>query len=486
MTRQERTRPNILWICTDQQRHDTVHALGNAHIRTPNLDRLCAEGTAFTRAYCQNPICTPSRASMLTGLYPSSIHVNANGNDSFPEDVELITGLLAKNGYTCGLSGKLHLSSAWNGREKRVDDGYSVVHYSHDPFGLIDNEYVDWLLESGVNLDDIFEKQDANPSRFRREGDRYRGYKPDMKAAYHQTTWCVDRAVQFIEDRTDSPWVMSVNLYDPHPPFDAPETYSGRYDDAALPDPLFGADDLSTQEKLNRFYFQSKPVVPGRKEKRNKASYYGMIELIDEQIGNLFDVLERTGQRDRTVILFTSDHGEMLGDHGLTLKGCRFYEGLVHVPLIVSWPGRFRANAVCSELVELTDIAPTIAELANVKLGRCHGRSLVPILEGREQEGNRRDYVRCEYYHALHVHSPEEAEKEEPCHATMYFDGRFKLNVYHGSAFGELYDLARDPDEFVNLWDDEESQAIKLMLLQKSFDASVVIADPGSPIVGKY
>ena len=187
-------RPNILWICTDQQRYDTIHALGNEHIQTPNLDRLCAEGVAFTHAHCQSAICTPSRSSFLTGLYPSTVHGNRNGNAYFPanERVQLITKRLADVGYDCGLSGKLHLASAWNGEEQRVDDGYRKFWYSHSHNqGIgIGNQYTDWLTEQGIDLGDVFQtKKDGT----------YGTYRPDMNPQYHQTTWCADRAIEFIE-----------------------------------------------------------------------------------------------------------------------------------------------------------------------------------------------------------------------------------------------------------------------------------------------
>ena len=126
-------RPNILWICTDQQRYDTIHALGNPIIRTPNLDRLCAEGVAFTHDYCQNLICTPSRTSFLTGLYSSTVRGNINGNArcNLPKNALLVTTRLRDVGYDCGLSGKLHLGSAWEGEEMCVDDGYRRFWYSH-------------------------------------------------------------------------------------------------------------------------------------------------------------------------------------------------------------------------------------------------------------------------------------------------------------------------------------------------------------------
>ena len=134
MNAAKQSRPNILWICTDQQRYDTIACLGNKHIRTPHLDRLVAEGTAFTKTYCQSPICTPSRASFLTSRYPSSVHGCMNGNDHWSEAAPIVTGLLASSGYDCGLVGKLHLSGTAGKVEQRPrDDGYRVFEWSHSP-----------------------------------------------------------------------------------------------------------------------------------------------------------------------------------------------------------------------------------------------------------------------------------------------------------------------------------------------------------------
>ncbi|MHC4201084.1 MAG: sulfatase-like hydrolase/transferase, partial [Planctomycetota bacterium] len=144
--------PNILWICTDQQRWDTIHELGNAHIRTPNLDRLVKEGVAFDYAHCTSPICTPSRASFLTGMYASSVKACKNGASHWPEVAPLVTTLLRDSGYVCGLSGKLHLSTAMvNNPERRPkDDGYGTFHYSHAPFqGGDKNAYLVWLAKQG-------------------------------------------------------------------------------------------------------------------------------------------------------------------------------------------------------------------------------------------------------------------------------------------------------------------------------------------------
>ena len=207
------------------------------------------------------------------------------------------------------------------------------------------------------------------------------------------------------------------------------------------------------------------------------AAYYAMIKLIDDQVGRIMAALEATGQRENTLVIFTSDHGEMLGDHGLIQKGCRFYEGLVRVPLIFSWPGHVKSAHRSDALVELRDVAPVLLELAGLPVPeRMQARSLVPMLSGEESAGEHRDFVRCEFYDAL--------DQADGTFATMYRDRRYKLVVYHGHSLGELYDLEKDPGEFENLWDSPDHTAVKLDLMQRSFDASMLAMDRGPERIG--
>ncbi|MCC6169393.1 MAG: sulfatase-like hydrolase/transferase, partial [Caldilineaceae bacterium] len=215
-----------------------------------------------------------------------------------------------------------------------------------------------------------------------------------------------------------------------------------------------------------------------------------MIKLIDDQVGRMLDALEETGQRDNTVVIFMSDHGEMLGDHGLLLKGNRFYEGLVRVPLVWSWPGRFPAGLVSDALVELTDIAPTLLELGgapeSAQAGRMPmaGRSLLPILSGQADLHTHRDAVRCEYYRALNPDGPGRGEGDFHIHfGTMYRTRTHKLCVYHGHPHGELFDLEADPWEFENLWDDPAHAGVRFDLLKASMDALALAVDLGPPQV---
>lgn len=463
--------PNILWICTDQQRYDTIGALNNAQLNTPNIDKLVATGVAFERAFCQSPICTPSRASFFTGMYPDSVQACGNGNERWAEAAPLVTALLADAGYDCALSGKFHLAGARARIEPRPEnDGYRLFHWSHDPTDIWEtgHEYADWLRAQGYDLGELVEKPQGIP--------------PEL----HQTTWCSDRAIDFIEsDHGGKPWLMSVNIFDPHEPFDPPQSYLDRFDAESLSGPIFRESDLETQAKLSDIDFQTPCRRPEAfNAKGIQAAYYAMIEQIDDNVGRMLDALERSGQRENTIIIFMSDHGETLGDHGLLLKGCRFYEGLVRVPLIVSWPGHFLEGRRRQAMVELLDIAPTLLEAAGVTIpARMQGRSLMQLLKDPGADDHHRDFVRCIYFQAL---SPFWDRQFNGTYASMFRDDRYKLVVFHGHEIGELYDLEVDPDEFVNLWDEPNQVGTKMRLLQKSFDAMALATDAGTEQILPY
>ena len=477
--------PNILWYTTDQQRFDTIAALGNPHVVTPTLDRMTAEGTAFTHAYCQSPICTPSRSSYMTGLYPSRVRNCRNGNESFPADAPpLISRRIADAGYDCGMIGKFHLQSSGHRTEPRIDDGYRYWKFSHAPRDdwPDGHDYAEWVREKGGDLNALRDSEDRVP--------------PEM----HQTTWATDRAIEFIDQDRDGPWMLTINVYDPHPPFIPPKKYAERFNAADMPGPYFRESDLATQAALKPVDFQTDARRPEEFNGREQqALYYAMMAQVDEQFGRLLAHIEASGQRDNTLVVFTSDHGEMLGDHGLLFKGCRFYEGLVRVPLMFRWPGRVSAGLCSDALVELIDLSATLLEVAGVERPEpMQGRSLLPLLRGEASSEHHRDFVRCEYFDALDsifigTGSPDVPNKasggckpagnnreadatRSPArgsYGTMYRDRRYKLVVYHGHNLGELYDLEADPWEFDNLWDSPEHQTIKAELLLKSFDASI-------------
>lgn len=477
------SRPNILWYCTDQQRFDTIAALGNQHIHTPNLDRFVSESATFTHAYCQSPICTPSRASFLSGMYPSAIGVNGNGFLTFPQHFEdrLVSHVLRDAGYDCGLIGKLHLASPFLRREHRVDDGYSYFQYSHDHKGGNEagNEYVEWIKQQGIDHNTILRERDIKSVEEYRDGQNKKNFGGLMEPTaendnvpphLHQTHWCTEKAIEFIQRNRpdDQPWMLSINPFDPHPPFDAPYQYYQQYDPESMPGAHFEDSDLEFQQSLADAHidFQTKARHPDElQHKHLQASYYAMIQFIDEEFGRILDYLDETNQRENTIIIFMSDHGETLGDHGLLLKGCRFYEGLVRVPLMIAWQGHIQPQ-IYNDLVGLIDIVPTLYELVGMDIPRyVQGQSLASLLTKATSDKSLREFVRTEHYGATNY--------PDHTHATMYRDKRWKLVTYHHKNIIELYDLENDPWEHHNLADSPEHQTIKWDLLQRSYDATV-------------
>jgi arylsulfatase A-like enzyme len=266
------------------------------------------------------------------------------------------------------------------------------------------------------------------------------------------------------------------------------------YDPDAMPGPLFRESDIEQQKRLDLVPFQSEAFHPdklgigfrkgqtanylgGRRDAGAlKAHYYALVTQVDACVGRLIETLEKTGQRDNTVVIFTSDHGEMLGDHGLIYKGCRFYEGGVRVPLVFNAPGRVAAGVRADGLVELLDIAPTILEMAGLEIpSHMQGRSLGGVLAGTADPDHIRKFARCEHYDA----NTKRNREGQPAYGTMYRDERYKCIVYHGYDLGEIYDLQEDPGEFENLWDSADHRDLKCTLIKRSFDASVLASDWG-------
>ena len=476
MTKSNDQPPNILWICTDQQRFDTIGALGNQLINTPNIDRLAACGVALTNAFSQSPVCTPSRAAFLTGRYPRTTRCRQNGQ-MIPADERLIGRILADAGYTCGLSGKLHLSSCAGGRvEQRIDDGYTTFHWSHHPQpDWPENAYTGWLASKGHTWDDLY------------GGPATAYVKHGVPAEFHQTTWCAEMAVDFIRQNQGRPWLFSFNCFDPHHPFDPPAEYLARYNPDEMPLPKYRPGELDNKPPYQQLDHQWAHNEPGGfhtagmtddDRRQVTAAYYAMIELIDGQVGRMLDALDQTGQLEDTVVVFMSDHGEMLGDHGIYLKGPHFYDEAVRVPLLLSWPGRFKAGLKADALVELVDLVPTLLEAAGVDVPESvQGRSLLPILQGDADPSTHRDAVYSEYYNAW---------THKQSYGTMLRTANEKIVVYHGIDAGELYDLDKDPDEFDNLWNDPARAAMKARLLKRAFDASVLTMDPAPPRLGAF
>ena len=492
-------KPNILWYCTDAQRYDTIRGLGNKHIRTPHIDGLISRGVAFSRAYAQSTLCTPSRVSFLTGRYCASHHVYRNGAEFFPPGEVLVTRILSEAGYDCALVGKLHISSSEYG-EKRYDDGYRVFRWSNMPYPgeAADhlNSYHEWLREEKkVEPLDVIprykmrDKGRSQPS----QGDVVSEGLPDE---LQQSRWINEMAIRFVEESRDGPWLLSLNPYEPHSPYKPPKEYLDRYDPEAMPPPLFSAEDLERQLKFHSIqsqnvyarnplgidqpttdvgpdnYGEPTDLLRHHASKFNgrlvKCGYYATIEMIDSHFGDLLQALEDLDELDNTIVIFHSDHGELLGDHGLVFKGARFFEGSVRVPLVFSWPGHIVEDCTSKALTELIDIAPTLLESAGIEVPYfMQGKSLLPILRGEVDYKFHKDVVLSEFHDSCNYNEG----SGPPTHSVMSFDGRYKMVTYRGYDFGELYDLQNDPGEFCDLWDSCEHRDMKLEVMHQHVSA---------------
>lgn len=470
--------PNILWITTDRQRHDTLGCYGNRFVSTPHLDRLAQQGAVLEQAWAQCSICAPSRASFLTGRYPRTTRVNRNAQ-RIPPDERLISRLLADAGYVCGHAGKFHLGPSsppiadWC--EPRIDDGYSVFDWSMHPPNRPVSAYTAWLVEHGVT----FQREPVGDSKYVTFG---------MPPETSNTGWIAQRAINFltVSAQLDRPWFFTMNIEDPHDPFDPPrrflEPYLRRLDEIPLPryepgelddKPAFQTTDRKGVWGGGRGSFAAENMADAD-HRLIRAAYWAMIDHIDHQVGRVMAALDRTGQAANTLVLFMSDHGEMLGDHGFYFQGPYFYEQMIHVPLLMWGPTWITSKRVPA-LLELVDLAPTLLEAAGLPIHPgMQGKSLWPILTGAASPEHHRDDVYAEYYRAI----PGGHRANGGAYVTGLRNREHALTVVHGRDEGELYDLKQDPTETHNRWNDPAYTAVQMKMLKRLCDRMAETIDP--------
>jgi arylsulfatase len=474
-------RPNILLICTDQQRVDTLGCYGNEIVSTPNIDQLADESALFENAFVQSPICSPSRGSFLTGRYPRTTGLRQNGQ-IMPPTEKPISRLAADAGYLAGLVGKFHLAPGApeiaTTTEPRIDDGFSEFNWAQAPSDLwgLNSDYTRFLTEKGL-------KYRTTPHKLSP------WVKNGMPEDATEAAWCATRASEFITKRSshDTPWFFMANIFAPHHPFDPPPSflkpYLDRLDEIPLPEAL--DDDLNKKSHYQRIdadgaYGQVEGFLGGfgRNQmgdidhKMVKAAYWAMCEHVDQQVGRILKALDESGQADNTVVVYMSDHGEMMGDHNIYLKGPYFYDAAIRVPLMIRYPDRVVPKRYC-ELFELVHLAPTLMEAIGLSPHPgMQGRSVYDCLDGQTKSFRADASVYCEYYNAMPYHNDPTAQ------LTMLRTATHKIVVDHAYDNGELYDLINDPNETNNLWQDASSLALKAELLTKLTHRMAFTADP--------
>lgn len=488
-------RPNILFITSDQQHWSTLGTV-NDRIQTPALDRLCREGARFNRAYCVNPTCTPTRASMITGLYPSQHGAWTLGTKLF-EDVPTIGDLLGPAGYFTALLGKAHFQPLARryGMESiecqplmRDLDYWRDFHGPWYGFQHVETarmhgceshagqHYAIWLEENGLkNWRDYFEDWPPNREKARQLRRNRRWALPEK---YHYTRWTGERTVAAIERaaREDRPFFTWASFHDPHPPYILSEPWASMYDPRDMvPGHLVeGEHDRNpihfrkTQEQDPEFWRnarQGEAIHGGQYQvrdpeelKKDMATYYGMISFMDREIGRILDALDRHNLTDNTLVVFTTDHGHFLGQHGLTAKAIHHYEDLLRIPFIVRWPGQVPTGAVSEDLQNSVDLVPTFLAAAGIE-PPIHITGLNQLPNWTQGEAVR-NWSITENHHGTHCF-----------HMRSYVNKRYKITVYRDGTDGELFDLEQDPDEHRNLWHEPEAQSLKAELFHEFLQA---------------
>ena len=472
-------RPHIILIITDQQRYDTIRALGFPYVDTPHLDRLVREGTSFSNSFVTAASCAPARASLFTGYYPHTTGVNKNADlwrHSWVED-------LAASGYHCVNIGKMHTYP------------FETPLGFHERF-VVENK--DRYLEGRY----FFDRWDCAlqaQGLVKQQREQYR-QRPDYDEALGAFTWDLPVGTQsdeFVGDmatwwlRTkpapEKPLFLEIGFPGPHPPYDPPARYLEPYLERELPLPELDPDDLEGQPSAYKELRQHNVEVdhdsiswtldPTPEQlQRLRAHYMANVTLIDEKIGEILAALEEGGYLENAVVIFTSDHGDCLGDHGHIQKWT-MYDIITRTPLIVWAPNRWAGGREIDALVQQFDIAPVVMELAGLPVpASWEARSLTPLLEANAQ-GPLRTHVYSEQVRDGILTGTEMM--------TMVRDERWKLVHLLGNDDGGLYDLETDPGESRNLWHEPEAQEKREELLATLRDwrmrGAILTADWAAP-----
>ncbi len=491
------TKLNVLLITSDQQHWNTLGCI-NPEIKTPNLDRLAAQGTLFTRAYCPNPTCTPTRACLITGKYPSQHGAYSLGT-KLPEDEPTMGQRLHAAGYQTALVGKAHFQPLYGTEEFPSLEAYPLLQdlafwqdfdgpfYGFDHVELARNHtdeshvgqhYALWMEEKGLeNWREYF-----RPPTGTNDSQQRKWLIPE---AYHYNAWIAERSNALMSDYADNeaPFFLWASFFDPHPVYLVPEPWDTMYDPQHLTVPEVVPGEHDHNPPAHQMTQQEQPDFSAWREANGNAMhgyhshlhdhdelakdiacYYGMISCMDKYIGSILDHLDALGLAENTLVVFTSDHGHYFGQHGLIAKGAFHYDDGIRVPMIARLPGKIPARQQSHTLQTLVDYAPTFLGYCGIDIpADMTGLDQRAVWEGDAAAG--REHVIVENHH-----------QPTTIHLKTYIDEHYKLTVYFDRDYGEVYDLQADPQEIHNLWDEDER--LRADLIEKLLRAEMLKEEP--------
>jgi len=456
-------KPNIIYLFSDQHRHDAMGCAGNSVIQTPNLDRLANRGVRFTRAYCQSPVCQPSRASVITGRYTHQHGIARNFNKDLDPGWPTMMKQLQAAGYFTAEIGKTHFYSPPRDRMKQTADGLELDlrecadiirsfgfdyvleefdRYVHAfPTARLITPYTEYLQAKGR----LKPYQEQIRSIWRLTPHHWDGVTSVLPQEDDLTSFLADQTIQWLNDYDqDKPFFLNVSFVQPHVPLMDDPVWAKYYEDAPIPlgprrpaakpnDVWGGYLEESLSKHSNSELLTDEYVINGARH------YYGMVSLIDQRIGDIVRTVEERGFADNTWFVYSADHGEMLGDHNLMAK-MNFYKSSVLVPAIIQPPGG-REPMVVDDPIESIDLTASILDIAGAEsLPGSQARSILPYLNGR---GKPKEAI----FSAI--------EDREGNYFIMVATERYRLTIERNSGvYCELFDLREDPDELDNLVND--------------------------------
>ena len=487
---------NILLITSDQQHWRTL-GQNNPEIQTPALDKLAAQGATFTRAYCPNPTCTPTRSSMITGKYPSQHGAYSLGT-KLPESEATLGDHFQAAGYRTALVGKAHFQPLQSTEEYPSLESYPVLqdlHFWQDfegPFYGFDHielarnhtdeahvgqHYALWMEEKGLtNWRDYYLQPTGHVSEQRR--------KWHIPEQFHYNAWIAERSKALISEyrSQDQPFFLWASFFDPHPKYLAPEPWDTMYDPSKITVPSVTSGEHESNPPHLQLTQQADPDFSAWQEPNGSgchgfhshlhdreelakdiACYYGMVSCMDKNIGQIIDHLDALGLAENTLVVFTSDHGHYFGQHGLIAKGAFHYDDGIRVPMIARLPGRIPAAHISNSLQSLVDYAPTFLSYCGVDIpDEMTGLDQRAVWNGDESAA--RDHLMVENRH-----------QPTTLHLKTYIDDRYKLTLYFDREYGEIFDLRDDPSEVTNLY---AEQALRAQLTEAMLRAEMLKEEP--------
>jgi choline-sulfatase len=427
--------PNIILIMSDQHNPHVMGCSGNSEVQTPNLDRLAREGVRFNDTSCASPLCVPSRSAFMTGLYPSYTRVWTNSG-ILSSDTATFAHAFGAGGYEPVLCGRMDFTGPdkFHGFEKRI-------------FGEVKKEFLSPLDKQERTNGQI-------ASAVKSSGPGKTGYQEYDRAV---TEKCCSWLGQQNKKSRDRPFALVVGFVLPHNPLRCPQDLYDYYMSVVkLPEVPEGYE--KTLHPVMKQWWEKRRINTITKEDalRARACYYGLVTMLDRNVGRIIDALSKTQFKDNTIIVYTSDHGDMAGEHKMWWKS-NFYQGSVGVPLIFSFPGKFLQGHICGSVTNLIDVGPTLLDLAGCpELPDIQGRSLRKFLTRTGTDSNWTEETFSEYY-------------DEQCKRSgiMARNGNWKFIHYHGWQQVELYNLDEDPNEFHNLGQSQQYATMRKEFIRK-------------------